>query len=480
MSFLASPTTENNHENLLNRSLGVGTSILLVAGIMIGSGAFKKIAPMSQQLHNSTYIILAWITAGVISMLGAFTYAGLATVTSKTGGIFEYLRLSFGDFISFLFGWSFFTIIGSGAIAALAFIFSQSVYTIVSFPSPLDRYSDISILHIIYPFADSGIKLFAIIIVALLSWLNYRGVKPGALLNNIVTTAKISGIAILIFAGLFYKGMAPGDAPTIALSTASTGTSFFSSFMAAMLSALWAYDGWANITFISGEIRNPQRNLPYAILGGVSIAMLLYVLVNYSFLRVLSPAELAATTQSQIAGVRVAGIIMGKTGTLLISVLIMTCTFGAVNACIMVYARLYFRMADENRFFRSAAAVHPVFRTPHIALIWSGIWSAILIITGTFDLLTNLVVFASYFFFGLTAWGLIKLKRRKIITATVIGYPVTPFLVLFFSLALVINNFIVDPKQSAIGMLLVLSAVPFFWYFKRLEERKKQPLPRQV
>lgn len=465
--FTNTGNSENKNENLLNRSLGIGTSILLVAGIMIGSGAFKKIAPMSQQLGNSTYIILAWIMAGVISMLGAFTYAGLATVTNKTGGIFEYLRLSFGDFISFLFGWSFFTIIGSGAIAALAFIFSQSVNTIINFPSPLDHYRDISVFNIIYPFADSGIKLFAIIVVGLLSWLNYRGVKPGALLNNIVTTAKISGIAILIFAGLFYKGLSAGNATALTSDAAIHNTSFFSSFMAAMLSALWAYDGWANITFISGEIKNPQRNLPYAIVGGVSIAMLLYVLVNYSFMRVLSPAELAATTQQQIAGVRVAGIIMGTTGTLLISVLIMTCTFGAVNACIMVYARLYFRMAEENRFFKGAAAVHPVFRTPYIALIWSGAWSSVLIITGTFDLLTNLVVFASYFFFGLTAWGLIKLKKQKIITVRVIGYPVTPILVLLFSLALVINNFIFDPKQSVIGLLLVLSAVPFYWYFKR-------------
>ena len=473
MSSLTNVTADNkSNDNLLNRSLGLGTSILLVAGLMIGSGAFKKIAPMSQQLGNSTYIILAWITAGIISMFGAFTYAGLATLTNKTGGIFEYLRLSFGDFISFLFGWSFFAIIGSGAIAALAFIFSQSVNTIISFPTPFDHYRYVSISGIIYPFADSGIKIFAMIVIALLTWLNCRGIKPGAVLNNIVTTAKIAGIVILIFAGLLYNG-SPGNhiAPAIDPVTINQ-TSFFSSFMAAMLSALWAYDGWYSITFISGEIRKPKQNLPLAIIGGVGIAMLLYVLLNYSFLQVFSPRDLAVTSQNEIAGVRVAGAIMGKTGTLLISTLIIICTFGALNATIIVNARLYFRMAEVNRFFKSSATVHSLFRTPHIALVWSGAWSCILIITGTFDLLTNLVVFASYFFFGLTAWGLIKLKQKKVITAKVIGYPFTPAIVIVFSLALVINNFIVDPKQSLIGLLLVLSAVPFHWYFKRSGKNK--------
>ena len=448
----------------LSRSLGLFTSILLVAGLMIGSGTFKKIAPMSQQLGSEKYILLAWICAGIITMTGAFTYAGLATVTNKTGGIYEYLRLAFGDFISFLFGWSFFTIAGSGAIAALAFIFSQSVNTLVEFPNPFAAYHDISISNFIFPFADSGVKIFAILVVAVLTVLNIRGLKPGALLNNIVTLAKISGIVLLMMAGFFYSK----STSTVAqASTVVSNTSIISSFLAAMLSALWAYDGWAQITFIAGEIKNPQQKLPYAIVGGVTIATLLYVLVNYSFMQVLSPAQLAETTQNQIAGVRVAGVIMGQTGTVIISTLIMTCTFGAVNACIMVYARLYYRMAQEQRFFGSAANIHSSYQTPHVALLWSGLWSSVLIISGTFDFLTNLVVFSSYIFFGLTGWALIKMKRNKMITAKVIGYPVTPILFILFSLALIINTLITEPKQSLIGILLVLSGIPFYWYFKK-------------
>ena len=419
---------------------------------------------MSQQLGSEKYILLAWICAGIITMTGAFTYAGLATVTNKTGGIYEYLRLAFGDFISFLFGWSFFTIAGSGAIAALAFIFSQSVNTLVEFPNPFAAYHDISISNFIFPFADSGVKIFAILVVAVLTVLNIRGLKPGALLNNIVTLAKISGIVLLMMAGFFYSK----STSTVAqASTVVSNTSIISSFLAAMLSALWAYDGWAQITFIAGEIKNPQQKLPYAIVGGVTIATLLYVLVNYSFMQVLSPAQLAETTQNQIAGVRVAGVIMGQTGTVIISTLIMTCTFGAVNACIMVYARLYYRMAQEQRFFGSAANIHSSYQTPHVALLWSGLWSSVLIISGTFDFLTNLVVFSSYIFFGLTGWALIKMKRNKMITAKVIGYPVTPILFILFSLALIINTLITEPKQSLIGILLVLSGIPFYWYFKK-------------
>ena len=459
----------------LNRALGLSTSILLVAGLMIGSGTFKKIAPMSQQLGSEKYILFAWISAGIITMIGAFTYAGLATVTNKTGGIYEYLRLAFGDFISFLFGWSFFTIAGSGAIAALAFIFSQSVNSLLEFPNPFAAYRDVSIGGFIFPFADSGVKLFAIIVIAVLTGLNIRGLKPGAILNNIVTLAKISGILLLIMAGFLYTKATHDNTIHSSTPLLTSNTSIVSSFLAAMLSALWAYDGWAQITFIAGEIKNPKQKLPYAIVGGVTIATLLYVLVNYSFMLVLSPAQLAETTQNQIAGVRVAGVIMGQTGTVVISTLIMMCTFGAVNACIMVYPRLYYRMAQEQRFFKNAANIHPAFLTPHIALIWSGIWSSVLIISGTFDFLTNLVVFSSYIFFGLTGWALIKMKRKKLITAKVIGYPVTPILFILFSFALVINTLITELRQSLIGLLLVFSGLPFYWYFKKNEIKDKYP-----
>ena len=194
---------DTESKNGLNRVIGLSTGILLVAGLMIGSGTFKKIAPMAQMLNNESYILLAWIVAGIITMFGAFTYAGLATMTTETGGVYEYLRIIYGDWVAFLFGWSVFTIAGSGAIAALAYIFTQSVNTLIPIPDPLYGLKDISFGPVIHPFADSGIKLFAIIIIILLTWMNCRGIKNGSILNNIVTTAKLLGILILIAAGLF-------------------------------------------------------------------------------------------------------------------------------------------------------------------------------------------------------------------------------------------------------------------------------------
>ncbi|MFI5155926.1 MAG: APC family permease [Chitinophagales bacterium] len=450
----------------LNRVLGLPTAILLVAGIMIGSGVFKKIAPMAQTGIGEDYILLAWIVAGIITLFGAFTYAGLASMTTESGGVYEYLRLVYGDFIAFLFGWGIFMIGGSGAIAALAFVFSQSVNTLVHFPEPFSNIQDISIGHFIYPFSSSGIKIFAVLTIFILSWVNYRGVKNGGRLNNVVTGAKILGIFILIILGFFYSAPAVPDPVPASISSVS-GMSLFSGLFGAILSALWAYDGWANITYVTGEIRNPQRNIPIAIVAGLAIAMALYVLLNASFMKVLPIEQLSAIGQDKIAGAEVAGVIMGKAGTAVIAVLIMISTFGALNGCIITYPRIYYRMAQENVFFKKAANVHPIFRTPYVSLIFSSTWSCILVISGTFDLLTNLIVFSGYLFFGFVAWGLVRMKRKGVIKTKVIGYPVFSVIIILFALVLLVNTAIVETRQSIIGVGLVLSGIPFYLYFRR-------------
>jgi basic amino acid/polyamine antiporter, APA family len=451
----------------LKRVLGLPTGILLVAGIMIGSGVFKKIAPMSAALMSEPYILAAWIIAGIITMFGAFTLAGLATTTTESGGIYEYLRLSVGNFFSFLYGFTAFTILGSGSVAALAFIFAQSLNTLVSIPDPLHGLKDISIGNFIFPFASSGVKMVAVAAIFLLTWINIRGTKNGGVLNSIVTTAKILGILMMIVAGLLYSNPAASVTSNAGASIAFSNTALFSALFGAMLSAFWAYDGWAMISSVTGEMKDPKRNVPLAIIAGVGIAMTLYVLLNYTFMQVLPVSALAAIGENDIAAAVVAGTIMGKTGTVLIAVLIMICTFGALSACIIVYPRIYYRMAQENFFFKKAAHVHPIFRTPYMSLIYSMLWSCILVVSGTFDLLTNLVIFAGFFFYGLLAWALIRLKRKGQIKSTVIGYPVIPVIIILFSLALIVNTIIVQPKQSLVGLLLVLSGVPFYYYFKR-------------
>jgi basic amino acid/polyamine antiporter, APA family len=431
------------------RVLGLPTAILLVAGIMIGSGVFKKIVPMAQTLPSATYILAAWIVAGIITMFGAFTYAGLSRMTTGTGGVYEYLRLIYGDFISFLFGWSTFTIVGSGSVAALAFVFAQSVNTLI----PL-------------PFGGWGIKMLAVLTIALLTWLNCRGIKKAGILNNIVTSAKIIGILLLIISSLLYThhpGAAAKQTPPIQLHNAA----LLSGFFGAMLSALWAYEGWANITFVTGEIKNPGRNVPYAIIGGVGIAIILYVLLNYGYMHVLPLDRLSRLDSDKIAAAEVAGILMGKAGTVTIAILIMACTFSALNGCIISYPRIYFRMAREKVFFEKVGKVHPETLAPDIALIYSAVWSAVLVCSGTFDQITNLIIFASYAFFGLAAFGLIRMKAQGKIKSKVIGYPVVPWLIILFCAALIVNTIITRPGASLIGLLLILSGVPFYIYFKR-------------
>jgi len=451
----------------LKRVIGLPTSILIVAGIMIGSGVFKKIAPMSQSLMSEPYILLAWISAGLISIFGAFTYSGLASMTNETGGLYEYIRLIYGDFTAYLFGWTYFMIVGSGSIAALAFVFSQSADALIHFPILLPGLTDISIAQIIYPFRGLSIKILATTMIILLTIVNIRGVKNAGKLNNVITAAKIAGILLLIVAGIIYTAghsiimHKPNALPVL------RGAALFSGFFGALLSALWAYDGWANITFVTGEMKNPQRNLPYAIIGGVGIATVLYVLLNWVYMHVLSVEQLAMIPENKIAAAVVSETIFGRAGAALIIVLILICTFGALNACIISYPRISFRMAQENVFFRKAAWVHPVFHTPYVALIFSGVWSCILVFTGTFDEITNLVVFSTYLFFGLAAAGLIRMKRQKRISKKVIGYPAIPVIIIVFSLILVINTLIVQTRASFLGLLLVFSGVPFYFWFKK-------------
>lgn len=451
----------------LKREIGLPTGILLVTGIMIGSGAFKKIAPMSRSLMSEPYILWAWIVAGIITIFGAFTYSGLSSMTDKSGGLYEYLRLIYGEFLSFLLGWNFFTIIGSGSIAALAFVFSESADALFHFPVLLPAWQDVSIAGFIYPFRGLSVKILAMSMIILLGWLNTRGIKNAGILNNIVTAAKVLGILLLIAAGIFYTGDPSGMLNSGTSFHPLTGAALFSGFFGAILSAAWAYDGWANITFVTGEIKNPERNLPYAIVGGVGIAMILYVLLNFIYMKVLPVEQLAAIPDHKIAAAVVSETLFGRAGASLIVVLILTCTFGALNGCIISYPRINFRMAQEKVFFKKAAYVHPVFKTPYVAIFYSCVWSCVLVMSGTFDMLTNLVVFSGYFFFGLAAVGLIKMKKQKKITKKVIGYPVIPVIIILFSIVLVTNTLITQTRASLMGLLLMFSGLPFYFWFKR-------------
>ncbi|MDD5372931.1 MAG: amino acid permease [Sulfurimonas sp.] len=459
----------NKKEPALLQVLGLGTAILLVAGNMIGSGVFKKITPMSAELMDGSLILWAWAVAGLITMLGAFSFASLATTTKEAGGQFQYFKNVFGDFFGFIYGWSFFAVISTASIASIAYVFAQSFGNLLGIPPILEAYSSYSIGGVIFPFQNASIKLIAISTLILLTLFNIRGVERGGWLSNIITGAKILGILLLIVLGFSYTGHGTESSAATHIANAEQAGELLriSAFFTAMLGAFWAYDGWVNITNMASEFKDPTKNIPRAIIIGTALTMFLYVMVNYAYLQVLAPADFAklSTQEGSIAAVEVAGIAMGPIGVTLISVLIMISTFGATQASMMSAARVYYQMSKEGYFFKPFLHVHKRFHTPHISLIGQMIWACLLVISGTFDQLTDMLIFAAFIFYGLGAAAVIRLKITGKLQFT-FGYPVVPLLFILFCSVIVANAVYTRPLESLTGMGLITLGIPLYLYFK--------------
>lgn len=465
---------EEKHQPSLLQVLGLGTAILLVAGNMIGSGVFKKITPMAAELNSGSLILWAWVVAGFITMLGAFSFASLATTTKEAGGQFQYFKNVFGGFFGFIYGWSFFTVISTASIASIAYVFAESLVNLFAVPKILGAYGSYTLMGMITPFENASVKLIAILALIFLTLFNIRGVKGGGWLSNIVTGAKILGILLLIALGLGYAGNATVSPVPIApvQSDQMSNILHISAFFTAMLGAFWAYDGWVNITNMASEFKNPTKNVPRAIIIGTALTMCLYVLVNYAYLQVLSPADFArlSTQEGSIAAVEVAGIVLGPIGITVISVLIMVSTFGATQASTMSAARVYYQMSKEGYFFKPFSSVHKRYRTPHISLLGQMVWACLLIISGTFDQLTDMLIFAAFIFYGLGAIAVMRLKMQGALALTY-GYPLVPILFLVSCSVIVVNAIYTRPLESLTGLGLILLGVPFYLYF-RLSNRE--------
>jgi APA family basic amino acid/polyamine antiporter len=464
---------QNQKRITLKRELGLITITLLVAGLVIGSGVFKKIIPMAQTGIGEVSILLAWGAAGLISLLGALSVGGLATLTEESGGTYEYFRISFGKFFAFISGWSDFMIIGTGVNAALAFLFAQAVNSLVPLSDPLQAWEHISIANFIYPFADSGIKLVGIATIVILTGINCIGSKESGIINNIITTAKILGIMILIIMGLTYSKPETLVNAEVVNTVSPTGFYYLSGFLTAMLSALWAYDGWIFAANVSGEIINPKRNVPLALSLGIFITMAIYLLLNFVYMYIVPLETLRAVPNNEIGALVIAEVLLGNYGRTLLLILILICVFGALNSNIISVPRKYYQMAHEGNFFSNAKKIHPRFRTPVVALTYSMVWSCLLLLSGSFDMLTDMVIFTAFVFYGLLCVALIKLKRNGTIKTKVIGYPIAPVLFLLFSIVLTIHTIWTEPEKSAFGLILVLSSIPFYFFFKQGKTKKE-------
>jgi len=451
----------------LVREFGVFTVTLLVVGMLVGSGIFQKIIPMAKTNLSEFWILMAWLVGGIISILGAFTVGGLASLTEDSGGTYEYFRIAFGNFFSFISGWADFMIIGTGASAAIAVLFAESVNQVIPIPNPLHSLETFSIGSQILPFKDFGIKLIAIITVVFLTLINAIGTKESGVINNIITSVKILGILIIILLGFILPVQDHGTTSDLVIEANSDkGISFISNFFILLIAALWAYEGWTYAANVTGEVVNPKRNMPLALSLGIGVTIIIYILINYIFIHVLTLPGLVLLNDNDVAALTLADVLLGKAGTSFVLILVIVCTLGAINSNIISLPRKYFRMAQEGFFFRSASRVNSRFRTPVNALIYSMLWSCILIFSGSFNQLTDLVIFIGYIFYGMLGVALIKLKINGTIKEKVFGYPFAPIVFVVCAIALTSIQIWNYPEQSLIGLSLTIMGIPFYFYFK--------------
>ncbi len=463
------------NQGQLVRSLGLMSVFFLVISSVIGSGVYKKVAPMAEVLQSPGLVLLAWALAGVLTLFGTLSNAEVASMLADSGGEFVYYKKIYNRFFAFLYGWSNFTAIRSASIASIAYVFSQSFNSLVPLPTLSSEWSSVTMLGFLTPFDNFGVKILTIALVVGLSYINYIGLKLGENFSKLILYIVISSLFIIIVLGFT---MGDGSWSNIQTNASNyvphswTDSVFIKSLFAALLSAFWAYEGWSTIGYLGGEIKNPQRNLPLALIFGVLFVMAVYLAVNFTYLYVMPIDQLVDNQHSQnsIAAVVVVKHILGNAGGLVISLLILITTLGCTNTTILAAPRLYFAMAKEGLFFKSAGNLHPKYNTPSTAFVFQAVVVSLLIISGSFDQLTDMLIFASFIFYGATTLGVFIL-RKKMPNAPrpykTWGYPIVPAIFILFCVALLIITFASKPREAMMGLVLMLLGVPFYFYWKR-------------
>jgi APA family basic amino acid/polyamine antiporter len=453
----------------LNRTLGLRMAIFLVVGNIIGSGVYKKVAPMAAELHSSGWVLICWVLGGLISLFGALSNAEIASMLADTGGEYTYYKKIYGRFFSYLYGWSNFTAIKTAAIAGIAYVFAQSLDSLVHLPTVLSSWSDIGFLGIFHPFAAFQVKLTAIILIIGLTWINTTGVKTGASLSIGLMLLVLAGILLIVLFGL-NSPQATLSAP-FQLKTPGAVPVTISAVFTAMLAAFWAYEGWNSVGFLGGEIKDPHRNVPVSITIGLLLVIVVYILVNATYLALLPLPKLLQMQAggTSIAAVEAVKVFWGNGGLLFISSLILVTTLGCTHTTILSNSRTYYAMATEGVFFPKVSKLNKA-QVPANALWFQGIWACLLVLSGTFDQLTDMLIFAAFIYYGATTLGVFIL-RKKMPDAPrpykVWGYPVVPAVFILFCLCLIVNTILTRPREAAIGLTLILLGIPFYWWFNR-------------
>jgi len=467
--------TRNAALELLPR-LGLITTVAVVVGNMIGSGIFKKAAPMAVDVQSAGLLLACWLIAGVVSFLGALSNAEVAGMIAEPGGYYAFFKRMYGRPFAFIFGWSSFTVMQTASIASIAYVFGESANALFTFPRLSEAWEHVCVLGVFFPFENLGVKTFTILTLLSITGANYCGVVFGGLIASITTGLKLAGIAVLVVLGLCSNTGSLGHIMT-SLGPAphahyASGLGLFGAMFAAMLGAFWAYDGWNNVTCLGGEVRNPKRNIPLALALGVGGVVGVYLLVNFVFVYVMSIDELkaVAATDNGIVGLEVMRKAFGGGAARLVAVLILLSTFGATNCQLLPTSRAFYAMARDGLFFKCAGRCHPRYRTPSTALVLEAVWASVLVLSGTFDQLSDMVIFASFIFYGAAAFGVVVLRRTmKDVPRPyrVHGYPFVPLLFTAFCFTLVVVTLWQRPREAAIGLALIMSGWPFYFYWAR-------------
>lgn len=435
----------------LVRTLKVRDLYLLFIGSVIGSGIFLTPGLILRQLDGSVGLsLLVWITGGVLSLLGALTYAELAATNPEAGGLYCFIRDAFGRVSAFLYGWCLFLVIASGSVAAVARAFAEHFAQIT-------------------PLSPPEKTAVSVVMIAVVTVVNVWGTRKSSNLQNWTTLVKI-GVIVVLSAVFLSLGNHAGELPA-ALGTNQQGLGLLSNFGLAMIAVLWAYEGWQFGTYSAGEVVDPQKAFPRAFLfGSISLASL-YVVAVVGYLIALGPA--GATASNTIAATSI-GVVIGRKAEIIVSLTILVSTFSAANSVLLTAPRVFFAMANDNLFFKGLAAVHPRFQTPAAAVIALGVWSAVLASAGKFAELIGGVIFIGWVFYGLGAAAIFPLRRANkgaAIPYRVPGYPWTPLLFVLAAAAIVGNAIVAalrDPSQFInlkVAMTLFLLGLPayFFW-----------------
>ena len=474
----------------LKTKLGFVSAMAMVIGGVIGSGIFVKPALMASQLGSPVYLLLTWLVAGLITLCGALTIAEASSMFPETGGQYVYFQKMYGDLFAFMYGWSAFSVINTAGVASISFVMVQYIEYFVPLPR-LDHHTETLIrlsipgIGSIYPLQNLGVKAGTILVIMLCSWLNYRTVKGSGRVQVIFTSLKLLAIFILVAGSLFSGKGNFSNLLQAPLADAPTGMKLLPAFMASILAAFWAYDGWIALTFIGGEIRHPQKNLPRSLIAGLLIVIVIYLLINMAYLYILPVEQMAG---SPLVAADTARAFMGWVGGGFIAIMVIVSTFAATNMNVLSNCRVTFAMARNKMLLPALGKVHSKYHTPHVSVWVHCGWTCLLVLSGSFDMLTDMLIFVSWLFYALTGIGVVRLRytmKDHPRTYRVWGYPWIPAVFIIFSSAFLIITVYNDVLayingrseliNSFFGLLIVTAGFPLYWYFRRRKRLDPEP-----